>query len=175
MPDPDPDSNPALGPMLNADAQETSTQSSSRAGRSEQRARSARGKRDSIAASGSIVNSSAGRDQHIGDTTNNTSNSGGIWVFLLAVAAIVAVVWIVVSLVQGASGAKESGNRLTTSSTCKDFLLADDATRGEAVRRIGVELEMRDAGSPMFPLNVEYNCGQAPRTELGSMISRSGQ
>jgi len=112
----------------------------------------------------------AGRDINSSTSTVSTkrTNFGGL-VAVLAVLAAVAImaIWGATKAVHWIS---ENAAGITEATSCRDYLKAPTEVRENAVKTIGLEKGVSDAGHPFARLNVDYVCGQVPDRTLGEVI-----
>lgn len=56
--------------------------------------------------------------------------------------------------------------KLTPDSLCNDYLQRPQQERYDTAIRLSAQLHAEDAGSPMWPLNLDYNCAHSPHETL---------
>jgi hypothetical protein len=56
--------------------------------------------------------------------------------------------------------------KLTADSRCSDYLQRPQQERYDTAIRLSAALHAQDAGSPMWPLNLDYNCAHSPGETL---------
>lgn len=71
-------------------------------------------------------------------------------------------------VVAGSSCSQDA--ELEADTLCSEYLEADDQTRSEAVRRIGVEIGEAGAGNPLAFGSTDFNCGQNPNQTIADAI-----
>jgi hypothetical protein len=55
---------------------------------------------------------------------------------------------------------------LTADSRCSDYLQRPQQERYDTAIRLSASLHVQDAGSPMWPLNLDYDCAHNPKETL---------
>ncbi|MEV0646759.1 hypothetical protein AB0I28_15995 [Phytomonospora sp. NPDC050363] len=98
------------------------------------------------------------------DQSKRSTQFGGV-LAVVAVIIVVAIIWGGIKIIGAVSEAVDAAT-LDADSTCEQFLLTDAMTRDEAVKRIGLELGLADAGHPWTVYNVAYRCGENPNLTL---------
>jgi len=66
------------------------------------------------------------------------------------------------------------GPKLTADSKCIDYIKSDGQSRYDAAIRITTELQVQDAGNPMWELNLDASCGQQPTRTIREVLGKGG-
>jgi hypothetical protein len=64
------------------------------------------------------------------------------------------------------------GQQLTGASLCRDYLKLPADERSDAALRLSSEVHAKDAGNPMWALNLDYNCSQTPNKTIRSAFGK---
>lgn len=81
-----------------------------------------------------------------------------------------------VALVLIASGNSLSScatHRLTADSKCSDYIHSGQQTRYDAAIQITYDLQVQDAGNPMWELNLDSICGKNPNLLIRDVLGKS--
>ncbi|MGW2717987.1 hypothetical protein [Streptomyces sp. NPDC001492] len=106
-------------------------------------------------------------DTYEGDVHNDTP-FGRYVLIALAVLALLLLVFKGIPAVIGG----DSGDGLSASSTCKDFLNADQGTESQALVDIATSKGLGGFGSPLALPAIRYECSYHPSESLGAVIEQ---
>jgi hypothetical protein len=108
-----------------------------------------------------------GRDHLTDNSKKSTINTGGVFVALVVIVAVV---------VGGVFAANKAGELLSTqptaASTCAQFLDADNGDQQRSLIKIAQEKGVSGAGSPLALPAVQYSCSSNPTAKVGDVIAR---
>jgi hypothetical protein len=122
-------------------------------------------------AGNNISNSSTGRGDIVGgNKTKKTSiNFGAVAVIIgIAIGLLFAGKWVVEKVSVGSVPTPV----VTKDSSCSTYLRQSPADRDAAIKRVGLELNVRGIGSPLMMPEVDYECGNSPNTAFGTVVGR---
>ncbi|MEI2642732.1 MAG: hypothetical protein U0R28_10855 [Candidatus Nanopelagicales bacterium] len=63
-----------------------------------------------------------------------------------------------------------SGSQLTLDSTCREYLSVDQDSRYEQVNQLGMDVGWEGSGNPLYLINLDAICGQAPDSPLSEFV-----
>jgi hypothetical protein len=125
---------------------------------------------DAISGTRVASRGSSYHEGHVYNTTRNRvthkKNRAGVFVAI----AVVAVV-LVVLLIKGIA-ATQGGGGLIASSTCQNFLNADEQTQQQSLVDIALSKGIDGFGSPLALPEIQYECSSEPSMTLGAIVER---
>jgi len=62
------------------------------------------------------------------------------------------------------------GSQLTLDSTCREYLAVDQDSRYQQVNSLGIEVGWAGSGNPLYLINLDATCGQAPDSSLSEFV-----
>ncbi|WP_329547829.1 hypothetical protein OG548_30770 [Streptomyces sp. NBC_01356] len=111
----------------------------------------------------------AGRDVNDSHDSRKTKVTfGGAVVALIA---IVALIWGGGKIINNITSDDDSAGSLTSTSTCRDWLLADPTTQRKSAIDIALQAGNTEAARDAFIMeNTQYTCGNSPDATLGNVF-----
>jgi hypothetical protein len=64
----------------------------------------------------------------------------------------------------------DSSEGITADTVCSDYIARQQNERWDAAVRISSELQVQDAGNPMWGPKTDYVCGSNPKTTVGAAL-----
>lgn len=125
---------------------------------------------DTITGSRVASRGSSYHEGHVYNTTRNRVTHKKNHFGVLAVIAVIAVIAVVL-LIKGLAAAA-GGSGLSASSTCTQFLNADEQTQQQALVNIALSKGIGGFGSPLALPEIQYECSSLPTMTLGALIER---
>ena len=105
------------------------------------------------------------------NSTRNTKKSGHPGLYFLGLLVVVALIVILAKAVPALLRDAKSGG-LSATSTCQQFLNADDGTEQQAIVDIAESYGEGGFGSPLALPEIRYECSGEPSVTLGSVIQQ---
>ena len=129
--------------------------------------------RDSIGGNQISGNISA-RGSVVGGNQSNTNSKKTVISFggIVLVVAVLAGLFFLGKFLFTKAGDFVGAQQISADTSCGDYLRRSDSDRSSAVRSIALQLHVKGAGSPLMFPEVDYECGGAPNTKLGTVIGR---